>query len=70
MSELRPVPGVRASAVLARALTGVLEPGLGEIERLGKAEELAGLLEQGDDVLAELRDRILARGESAVRRRP
>ncbi|MEU5599229.1 trypsin-like peptidase domain-containing protein [Streptomyces sp. NPDC020298] len=67
VSELRPVPGVRASAVLARALMRVLEPGLGEIARLGKAEDLAGLLEQDDDVLAELRGRILARGESAGR---
>ncbi|MGC9501224.1 serine protease [Streptomyces sp. WG7] len=30
-SELRPVPGTRATSVLARALTDVLEPGLGEI---------------------------------------
>ncbi|NBM16157.1 serine protease [Streptomyces sp. GC420] len=65
VSELRPVPGVRAATVLARALTGVLEPGLGEVERLTKAEELAGLLRTGDDVSAELRGRILARGGSA-----
>ncbi|MFF0159905.1 trypsin-like peptidase domain-containing protein [Streptomyces sp. NPDC005263] len=65
VSELRPVPGARASVVLARALTGVLEPELGEIDRLAKAEELAGLLETGDDVPAELRGRILARGERA-----
>ncbi|MET4926920.1 trypsin-like peptidase domain-containing protein [Streptomyces sp. PSRA5] len=65
VSELRPVPGVRASAVLARALMGVLEPELDEIDRLAKAEELAGLLETRDDVPAELRGRILARAESA-----
>ena len=65
VSELRPVPGARASAVLARALTGVLEPELGEIDRLAKAEELAGLLETGDDVPAELRGRILARASGA-----
>ncbi|MDT0546941.1 nSTAND1 domain-containing NTPase [Streptomyces lonegramiae] len=65
VSELRPVPGVRPTAVLARALTGVLEPGLGEVDRLAKAEELAGLLEAGDDAPAELRARILACGESA-----
>ncbi|MEW2512827.1 trypsin-like peptidase domain-containing protein [Streptomyces sp. NPDC046870] len=65
VSELRPVPGVRPAAVLARALTGVLEPGLGEVDRLVKAEELAGLLETGDDVPAGLRARILACGGSA-----
>ncbi|MFE2638782.1 trypsin-like peptidase domain-containing protein [Streptomyces scopuliridis] len=65
VSELRPVPGVRAAAVLARALTGVLEPELGEVERLARAEELAGLLETGDDLPAELRGRVLARGASA-----
>lgn len=65
VSELRPVPGVRATAVLARALIGVLEPGLGEVERLAKSEELAGLLETGDDVPAELRGRVLARGQGA-----
>lgn len=52
VSKLRPVPGVRASVVLARALTGVLEPALGEVERLTRAKELAGLLEAGDDVPA------------------
>jgi WD40 repeat protein len=65
VSELRPVPGARASVVLARALMGVLDPELGETDRLAKAEELAGLLETGDDVPAELRSRILARGKSA-----
>ncbi|WP_431047089.1 hypothetical protein ACQUSR_33380 [Streptomyces sp. P1-3] len=63
VSELRPVPGVRVAAVLARALTGVLEPGLGEVERLARSEELAGLLEARDDVPAELRSRVLACGE-------
>ncbi|WP_158102460.1 trypsin-like peptidase domain-containing protein [Streptomyces africanus] len=65
VSELRPVPGVRAAAVLARGLIGVLEPGLGEVQRLTKAEELAGLLETADDVPTELRGRLLARGERA-----
>lgn len=65
VSELRPVPGARATVVLARALMGVLEPELGETDRLAKAEELAGLLKTGDDVPAELRGRILARGERA-----
>ncbi|MFG2503768.1 trypsin-like peptidase domain-containing protein [Streptomyces sp. NPDC048441] len=63
VSELRPVPGVRAASVLARALTGLLEPELGEVDRLSKAEELAGLLESSDDVTAELRARVLARGD-------
>ncbi|WP_148666608.1 nSTAND1 domain-containing NTPase [Streptomyces sp. MOE7] len=65
VSELRPVPGARAAAVLARALTGILEPGLGEVERLAKAEELARLLETGNDMPAELRGKILARGGTA-----
>ncbi|MEU9575451.1 trypsin-like peptidase domain-containing protein [Streptomyces massasporeus] len=65
VSELRPVPGVRATAVLARGLMGVLEPGLGEVERLAKAEELAELLETADDVPIELRGRLLACGETA-----
>ncbi|MER5517286.1 trypsin-like peptidase domain-containing protein [Streptomyces sp. NPDC002763] len=65
VSELRPVPGARASVVLARALMGVLEPELGETDRLAKAEELAGLLETGADMPTELRSRILARGKSA-----
>ncbi|KUN57921.1 hypothetical protein AQJ46_45255 [Streptomyces canus] len=65
VTELRPVPGVRAAAVLARALTGVLEPGLGEVERLAKAEELTGLLETRADVPAELRGRVLSRGRCA-----
>ncbi|MEU2768291.1 trypsin-like peptidase domain-containing protein [Streptomyces diastaticus] len=65
VSELRPVPGARATSVLAHVLTDVLEPGLGEIERLTRAEELAWLLTDGEDVLPELRGRILARGPSA-----
>ncbi|MFD3921464.1 trypsin-like peptidase domain-containing protein [Streptomyces sp. NPDC058595] len=65
VSELRPVPGARATSVLAHVLTDVLEPGLGEIEHLVRAEELAWLLADGPDVLAALRERILARGPSA-----
>ncbi|MEU0952512.1 trypsin-like peptidase domain-containing protein [Streptomyces niveus] len=65
VSELRPVPGARATSVLAHVLTDVLEPGLGEIEHLVRAEELAWLLADGPDVLAALRGRILARGPSA-----
>lgn len=67
VTELRPVPGVRPTAVVARALAGVLEPELGEVERLAGAEELAGLLEANRDFAAELRARVLARGG---RRRP
>ncbi|MFJ9660182.1 trypsin-like peptidase domain-containing protein [Streptomyces griseoflavus] len=64
-SEVRPVPGARATSILARALTDVLEPGLGEIERLTRAEALARLLADGEDVLAELRVRLTARVPSA-----
>lgn len=59
VTELRPMPGVRAAAVLSRALTGVLEPGLGEVDRLVAAEELARLLETSGDVTADLRGRVL-----------
>ncbi|WP_406160911.1 AAA family ATPase [Streptomyces sp. NBC_01005] len=62
VTELRPVPGVRPAAVVARALAGVLEPELGEVERLAGAEELAVLLEANRDFAAELRARVLARG--------
>ncbi|WP_331738621.1 trypsin-like peptidase domain-containing protein [Streptomyces sp. NBC_01276] len=65
VSRLRPVPGVRAAVALARVLTGVLEPGLDEIERLAKAEELARLLSGDGGLPSELRSRILARGGGA-----
>ncbi|QKW06908.1 trypsin-like peptidase domain-containing protein [Streptomyces sp. NA04227] len=65
VSELRPVPGARPSAVLARALTGILAPGVEGIERLARAEELAGLLETADDLPAELRGQVLARSDGA-----
>ncbi|MEU0278781.1 trypsin-like peptidase domain-containing protein [Streptomyces sp. NPDC006195] len=65
VSELRPVPGARATSVLAHVLTDALEPGLSEIEHLVRTEELAWLLADGPDVLAALRDRILARGPIA-----
>ncbi|MFJ4771029.1 hypothetical protein ACIP88_18265 [Streptomyces uncialis] len=65
VTELRPVPGVRASAVLGGALIEVLEPGFGETELLAGAEELARLLESGQDVPAGLRGRILARRKKA-----
>lgn len=65
VSELRPVPGVRPAAVLARALAGLLAPELGEVGRIAAAEELAGLLETGADVPAELRGRVLARADTA-----
>ncbi|WP_329521864.1 nSTAND1 domain-containing NTPase [Spirillospora sp. NBC_01491] len=65
VSELRPVPGARATSVLAHVLTDVLEPGLSEIEHLVRTEELAWLLADGPDVLPALRDRILDRGPSA-----
>ncbi|WP_210590784.1 trypsin-like peptidase domain-containing protein [Streptomyces sp. GESEQ-35] len=63
VTELRPVPGVRPAAVVARALIGILEPDVGEVKRLVKAEELVTLLETGDDMPVELRSRVLARGE-------
>ncbi|MFE4693319.1 trypsin-like peptidase domain-containing protein [Streptomyces sp. NPDC056749] len=65
VSELRPVPGTRATSVLARALTDVLAPGLDEIERLTKAEDLARLLADGEDALTELRIRVLGGGPSS-----
>lgn len=65
VTEFRPLPGAQPATVLARALMRVLEPGLGEVERLAQARELAGLLESGDDVPAELRGRVLAGGTKA-----
>ncbi|WP_185899722.1 trypsin-like peptidase domain-containing protein [Streptomyces sp. WAC07061] len=65
VSELRAVPGVRAAAVLARALSDLLDPAPGEVERLARAEELARLLEAGRDVPAELRARLLSRPGAA-----
>jgi hypothetical protein len=65
VSELRPVPGVRASEALAQALIGTLEPELGEVKRLAKIEELTRLLEIGGDTPAELRGKVLACGEGA-----
>ncbi|MER5778436.1 trypsin-like peptidase domain-containing protein [Streptomyces sp. NPDC002039] len=63
--ELRAVPGVRAAAVLARALSDLLDPAPGEVERLARIEQLARLLETGRDVPAELRARLLARPGAA-----
>jgi hypothetical protein len=65
VSELRPVPGVSAATVLARALMEVLEPGASEVQRLAEAEALAQLLEGGEGVPAQLRRRILDRAEAA-----
>lgn len=65
VSVLRPMPEVRAAAVLAHALTVLLEPELGAVDSLSKAEELAGLLETTGDVTAELRARVLAGADGA-----
>lgn len=65
VSELRPVPGVRAAEALAQALSGALEPELGETERLAKSEELTRLLEIGGNAPVELRNSVLACGEGA-----
>ncbi|MGV2922313.1 serine protease, partial [Streptomyces alfalfae] len=67
VTELRPVPGVPPAAVVARALAGVLEPDLGEIERLVRAEELAGLLDAGRGVAPGLRARVLDRSDNSRR---
>ncbi|QUI29860.1 hypothetical protein H9W91_02530 [Streptomyces alfalfae] len=67
VTELRPVPGVPPAAVVARALAGALEPDLGEIERLVRAEELAGLLDAGRGVAPELRARVLDRSDNSRR---
>ncbi|MEV7585279.1 nSTAND1 domain-containing NTPase [Streptomyces erythrochromogenes] len=65
VSAVRAVPGVRAAAVLARALTDLLDPAPGEVERLARTEELAGLLGAGRDLPAELRARLLSRPGAA-----
>ncbi|MFE0250536.1 trypsin-like peptidase domain-containing protein [Streptomyces sp. NPDC059010] len=48
VSEIRPLPGTRASLTLARALIPVLEPGLGVAEQERGALELADLLDSDD----------------------
>ncbi|MGW2559296.1 nSTAND1 domain-containing NTPase [Streptomyces sp. NPDC001514] len=44
VTALRPVPGVPPETLLAHALVPVLEPEIGEVDRLGRAAELARLL--------------------------
>jgi WD40 repeat protein len=46
VSELRPVPGARPAAALARTVIPFLEPDAGEVERLRGAAELADLLQR------------------------
>ncbi|MFD0418362.1 trypsin-like peptidase domain-containing protein [Streptomyces sp. NPDC127108] len=65
VTELRPVPGMRAATVLAGALIGLLEPELGEIDKLTKVRQLAGLLETGAEVAADLRAGVLAGEDGA-----
>lgn len=48
VSEIRPLPGTRASLTLARALIPVLEPGLGTAEQERGALALADLLDSED----------------------
>ncbi|MCX5597804.1 trypsin-like peptidase domain-containing protein [Streptomyces phaeochromogenes] len=47
VSEIRPLPGTRPSLTLARALTPLLEPGLGAIEEERHSLALADLLASG-----------------------
>ncbi|MFJ4122231.1 trypsin-like peptidase domain-containing protein [[Kitasatospora] papulosa] len=49
VSLMRPVPGLRPEAVLAQALTAVLEPDDGETDRLRRAAELTVLLTEASD---------------------
>ncbi|KOV68712.1 ATP-binding protein [Streptomyces sp. MMG1121] len=67
ISELRPTSGLSAAAVLARALTEVLELGLGDSDRLTGTLELLELLkiDRIDSVADELRARVLVFGGSA-----
>ncbi|WLQ38367.1 serine protease (plasmid) [Streptomyces castrisilvae] len=61
VSELRPLPGVPAAAVLAHALTEILKPGPGEIEGLAVLERLAGLPFSVAHILtSDLREEIFA----------
>ncbi|MCL7380570.1 trypsin-like peptidase domain-containing protein [Streptomyces sp. 35G-GA-8] len=68
VTVLRPVPGVLPETVLAQAVVPVLEPESGEVARLSRAEELAGLLREGlrggrvDETAAGLRAALRARG--------
>ncbi|MDX2937342.1 AAA family ATPase [Streptomyces ipomoeae] len=47
VTVLRPVPGTPPETLLAHAVVPVLEPGVGEVDRLSKAGELARLLGGG-----------------------
>ncbi|WP_447040503.1 nSTAND1 domain-containing NTPase [Streptomyces sp. DSM 118878] len=67
VTELRPLLGVPPADVVARALTEVLEPGLGEVGRLSRARELAGLLDAGHGVTSEVRARVLGRSSGSGR---
>ncbi|MEW2282572.1 nSTAND1 domain-containing NTPase [Streptomyces cyaneofuscatus] len=67
VSLMRPVVGLRPEAVLAQALTAVLEPDPGETDRLRSAAELTGLLSEASDETATAE---VASGlRSALRRR-
>ncbi|MDC0771779.1 nSTAND1 domain-containing NTPase [Streptomyces sp. HD] len=60
VSEIRPLPGTRASLTLARALIPVLEPGLGTAEQERGALALADLLDsEGGPSPADLGLRLL-----------
>ncbi|MFB7653709.1 MULTISPECIES: trypsin-like peptidase domain-containing protein [unclassified Streptomyces] len=65
VTELRAEPRVPPAAVVAHVLAGVLEPELGEVDRLAAAEKLTGLLGSGQGVTAGLRARVLARSGGA-----
>lgn len=52
VSLMRPVAGLRPEAVLAQALTAVLEPDAGETDRLRRSAELTVLLSKASDETA------------------
>lgn len=66
-SYLRPVPGIRPWTALAQALIPVLEPEAGEVDRLRKAGELAGVLEES--VRDGVREETAVGLRAALRRR-
>ncbi|MGA5361175.1 caspase, EACC1-associated type [Streptomyces purpurascens] len=55
VSKLRPQPGEPPAFALAWVLAGILEPELGEVERLAKAKDLMRWLETADDEPSQLR---------------
>nr|WP_225615467.1 trypsin-like peptidase domain-containing protein [Streptomyces caniscabiei] len=65
VTELRPVPGIPASDLLAGSLIGILEPDLDESDRSDKVDKWAERLKTRNGYPVTLRSRVLARADGA-----